>query len=130
MAYYKQGNTGRALEELNFANELNPNYAKAYFNIGLIYLDQRKIDDAILNFKQAINSDPHYANAYSSLGVCYYHKKMLDEAIEQLNMAIEIEPKLAKTHNNLAIAYHSAGNYNLAWQHIRIAQGLNYVVNP
>ena len=55
---------------------------------------------------------------------------MLDEAIEQLNMAIEIEPKLAKAHNNLAIAYHSAGNYNLAWQHIRIAQGLNYVVNP
>ncbi len=130
VTYYRQGNTGRALEELNLATELNPNYAEAYYNIGMIYLDQRKIDNAITNFKKAISSDPYYADAHSSLGVCYYHKKMLSKAIKQLKIAIDIDPKLAKVHNNLAIAYHSAGNYNLAWQHIKAAQNLSYTVHP
>ena len=128
--YYREGNTPRAREELNLAIELNPNYAEAYYDLGLIFLDQRNIDEAIGHFETAIRNEPKFADAYSSLGICYYQKQMLDKAIELLNTAIQLEPNLAKAHNNLAIAYHSAGKYDLAWQHVRAAQGLNYTVHP
>jgi len=128
--YYKQGNTKRALEELNRAIELNPNYSEAYFDIGLIYHDQHKFEAAIEKFKKAIEINPLYADAYSSLGVCYYNKKMLNEAIINLEKAVSINPNIAKVHNNLAVAYHSAGKYDLSWEHVKIAQNMKYKIHP
>ena len=119
-----------AIENFKLAISYSPTFAEAYYNLGLIYIERRKFEDAITKFETAIDNEPFYADAYSSLGVCYYHLKDSEEAMKLWIMAIEIDPTLGKAHNNLAIAYHTAGKYDLAWEHVLAAQRSRFTVHP
>ncbi|MEO6758063.1 MAG: tetratricopeptide repeat protein, partial [Saprospiraceae bacterium] len=47
----------------------NPDYSNAFFDIGLIYLDQDSLNKAYDNFNIAIKTDPLFVNAYYFRGV-------------------------------------------------------------
>ncbi|MBD2559839.1 MULTISPECIES: tetratricopeptide repeat protein [Nostoc] len=58
-----------------------PNSATAYYNLGNALSDQKKLDEAIAQYRKAIELDPKYANAYNGLGNALRDQKKLDEAI-------------------------------------------------
>ena len=72
---------------------------------GLYLYNQRKYDDAITEFKKALDYSPEYYDAHYHLGISYYAKGMIDESITELRKAIDINPDEPKAHYNIAFAY-------------------------
>ncbi len=62
------------------AIELDPDYAVAYYNLGLAYYDQGNHTKAIELWEKAIELDPELAMAYNNRAVAYYYMKEYDKA--------------------------------------------------
>ena len=50
---------------------IDPDYATAYNNRGVVYYKQGKFDEAIADYTQAIRIDPNFALTYSDRGNAY-----------------------------------------------------------
>jgi Tfp pilus assembly protein PilF len=58
-------------------------------------------DDAIVEFRKAINNDPKNDNTYYALGLVYLEKDDLKNAEIELQKAIQINPKNTLVFNKL-----------------------------
>ena len=69
----EDGNIEKAISFYITAIELNPEYAIAYNNLGVLYYNQDEYDKAETNYLKAIALDPEYALSYKNLGVVYHN---------------------------------------------------------
>jgi tetratricopeptide (TPR) repeat protein len=58
----------------------NPNSAKPYYNLGLLYYFQGKAEAAIDSYKQALKIDQRLADAHKNLGEIYAVREQYDLA--------------------------------------------------
>ena len=70
---------------------LDPDYADAYNNLGIILFAEGKNDEAISHYKTAIGLKPGYAKAYSNLGIALVAEGKNEEAISHYKMAIKTQ---------------------------------------
>lgn len=116
------------------AIRLKPDYAQAYYNLGLMYSEMGQYDLAKRLFEEAIRFKPNYAKAYYSLGQyeeairlkpdyaeahhglgrTYVSKGLYDLAIRQYQEAIRLKPYYVEAYYNLALTYHGKGQNDLA----------------
>ena len=98
------GKPDEALKDFKQAIQLNSNYENAYYNMGVVLLeDFGKPIEAIEAFKKSISLNPNNARAYNNMGNSLRKLGRFEEAITVLNKAILIESKNA-------IIYRNAGN--------------------
>ena len=71
---------------------INPNFQDSYYNMGLIFADEGKLDKAIEAFNKAISIMPDYAEAFYNLGIVLVTMGRLDDAIYAYKKAIENNP--------------------------------------
>jgi len=71
------------------AIQIDPNFAKAYSNLGISLDVVGAISDAIQAEKKAIAIDPNYAEAYYNLACIYSLRNERKEALNWLTQAIE-----------------------------------------
>ena len=69
-----------------------PNNAVPYFNIGTFLMRENRIDEAIDNFKKALERNNLFAKAHFHLGIAYQLKGMIDLAIMEYEEALRIRP--------------------------------------
>ena len=81
-----------ALADLTKAIELDPKYAKAYSNRGLVYIYRGDLDKAIIDCTKAIGLDPKDAAAHRNRGNVYKKMGDLDKAIADLTCATPTRP--------------------------------------
>src|SRR5271170_2457472 len=76
---------------------------------GIELADRGWLDEAIREFKRAIDLDPDSAHAHDNLATVYSEKKLYREALREYLTALELEPESATAHYNLAcfLATHS-----------------------
>ena len=72
----------------------SPNFAGAHYNLGNALGNQDKPDEAIAEYRRAIELDPTFAAAHVSLGNVLGDQHKLDEAIAEYRRAIELRPEL------------------------------------
>ncbi len=70
-AYGEAGMNEQALADFNKAISLDPNYAQAYANRGLVYRRTNKLDLALADYDKALSIEPSYAPAYLGRGIVY-----------------------------------------------------------
>lgn len=68
---------------LRRAQALNPNYADAYFQLGNVYVEQHKVQDAIDEYQQAIKVNANSANFHYRLGQALARIGKSDRAQEE-----------------------------------------------
>ena len=94
MAYIRMAHPDCArklLEPLAAQNEKEALYP---YWLGRLDYDDHLYNEAIRNFRHAIELAPGMARAYDSLGLCYYYQNENLAAIESYKKAIELERKL------------------------------------
>ena len=89
--------------------QAHPAAAFAHSDIGVAYVKQGHIDEAIKEHKTALKFDPDYAPAYYNLGVAYAEQGRIDEAVKEFKTAIRLMPSYANAHNNLGNVYAEQG---------------------
>jgi tetratricopeptide (TPR) repeat protein len=114
----------KAIEYLNNAIELKPDYAEAFGLRGLIYdtvLGQ--YHQAIKDYSEAIRLHPDYDSLNYNRGLAYSRLGLYRQAIEDFNEAIRIEPYVAE-------AYFCRGNgYLKLGQYQRASEDFNEAIN-
>jgi tetratricopeptide (TPR) repeat protein len=93
VAYYRKGDTDRAIADFTEAIRLDPKNATTHNKRGVAYHRKGDMDRAIADFTEAIRLDPKLAYAYNGRGDAYREKGDTDRAIADFNEAMRIDPK-------------------------------------
>jgi tetratricopeptide (TPR) repeat protein len=88
--------------------------ADVYFNRGLAYQGQQRIDSALDDYTVAIRLNPTDAASYANRGNCYEAKGQNALAVADYNQALILSPKDAQTYFNRGFTYHELGEDDLA----------------
>jgi len=83
--------------------EREPSNAKPRIDLGNLYFDAERYDDAITWYEAALKLAPKDVNLSTDLGVCYYYVNQPDKALAQFDRSLAIDPRHAKTLLNLGI---------------------------
>ena len=81
------GRDKEALEFAGRARDLDPVSPNARQNLGLAHYFARRYDDAITQFREALDLDPNFGQAHVMLGRTYVAKGLPDRAVEELERA-------------------------------------------
>lgn len=83
----------KALDYYNKDLALEPNEASLHNNLGSLYADMGRSEDAAAEFKKAADLDPlHASGYYYNLGAIMVNKGQMDAAAAALKKATEIDP--------------------------------------
>ena len=90
--------------------------------LGNLYFDAERYDDAIKWYGEALKLAPNDVNVSTDLGVSYYYSNQPDKALEQFDRSLKLDPKHAKTLLNVGIVK-AFGKQDLAgaseaWQQV------------
>ncbi|MGE5756199.1 MAG: tetratricopeptide repeat protein, partial [Planctomycetaceae bacterium] len=100
MAWYDEKEYDIALRDFNEAIRLDPKYAAARNNRGLVRREMGEPDKALADFNEAIRLDPKNAIAYNNRGLVWHDKKEPDKALADFNEAIRLDPRYANAYIN------------------------------
>jgi len=90
--------------------------------LGNLYFDAERYDDAIKWYAEALALAPKDVNVSTDLGVCYYYTNQPDKALQQFEKSLALDPNHAKTLLNVGIV-RAFGKQDLAgateaWQKV------------
>jgi len=110
------------VKALKTVAEREPSNAKTRVDLGNLYFDAEKYDDAIKWYVEALKLTPNDVNLSTDLGVCYYYTNQADKALAQFDHSLKLDPKHAKTLLNVGIVK-AFGKQDLAgateaWQQV------------
>lgn len=121
---YQNKDIDRTIILLKQAAVIAPDRYDLLFNLGNLYGQIGKIEEAIDTFKIIYQQNSEYPNlkesiakAYFNWGNSYNEKGEFRQAIELYTKALEYNPSLAKAHTNLGIAYGKIGELDRSIYH-------------
>jgi tetratricopeptide (TPR) repeat protein len=96
--------TAAAIDDFTQAIVLARNYADAYLDRGLLYLEIAELDRAINDFSEAIRLGVSSKEVWFLRGMARLQKPRLPEAAADFTEALRIDPEFAEAHLNRGIA--------------------------
>ncbi len=119
LSYYGLGRVEEALaayktaidwvSEESGANPPGGEDAQPFIDLGTLYLDQNRPNDALPVFVEATQIAPGDAKAHEGLGQTYSHLNQLPQAQGELEKAIALAPNVASLHFMLGQVYRKEG---------------------
>ena len=97
----------------------------AYYNRGLVFMEEKNNDEAIKDFNKAIELKPDFANPYNNLGIVLTNAKRNEEAVKNFNKAIELKPDFSDAYNNRGFIFMNGKRNNEAINDFNNAIKLN-----
>lgn len=110
-----------AVRNLKAATETDPSNHLAFYNLGAVYKDSKKWEDAASAFGQASKLQDSNATYHYEAGTALQEAKKLEQAKVEYEAALKIDSKLYKTHYRLATVLQSQGEEALAADKLRAA---------
>ncbi len=99
----------------------NPNCWLAYNNLGVQFDQTNRPQEALDDYRQALQLKPDYAEAHFNLANALGRAGQPAEAIEHYRQALHYRPNYAEAHNNLGVSFLGAGQTQEALEHFQRA---------
>lgn len=115
--YLKKGELGPAMEHLERALALGPDYIETRINLAIAMMNLGRFDEAIEQAKRAVEIDPRNVLGYHQVGSAYLRAGRAAEAIPWLQEALALDPSFVKAQVALGTALAQAGRADegIAW---------------
>jgi tetratricopeptide (TPR) repeat protein len=114
-----------AEREFRHSLELDPNNGSTHLWYGLFLSPLGRHEEALVQFKRALQSDPLNLNFNSNLATGYANSRQYDLALDLFRKTIEMDPNFFNAHDNLADTYRDMGKYDLWLDEWKKAATLN-----
>jgi len=110
------------VKALTSVAERESSNAQPRIQLGNLFFDAERYDDAIKWYSEALKLAPRNVDVSTDLGVCFYYTNQPDKALAQFDTSLKIDPKHAKTLLNVGIV-RAFGKQDLdgaskAWQQV------------
>jgi rhomboid protease GluP len=102
-AYFANHDFENAAAELHRVIALNPQDERAYYSLGLIYLEQKLPSKAEDIFAQLLKIDPHSADGHGGLADALANQHRDREALEEYKRAAAVDPSYPGVYYNLGV---------------------------
>jgi tetratricopeptide (TPR) repeat protein len=93
----------------------------AHMRLGGTLRDQRRIDEALAHYSEAVRLHPERAEAHQELGLTLQNSGRLEEAIAEYQEAVRLTPGVAELENNLGSALAMSNRITEAQPHFASA---------
>jgi tetratricopeptide (TPR) repeat protein len=108
--------------ELRSAADRNERDAATRVQLGNLYFDAGRFQDAARWYEDALEIEPRNANVSTDLGIAYYYTNQPDRALAQFERSLAIDPTHSKTLLNVGVV-RAFGKQDLegaakAWQRV------------
>ena len=110
--------TDDAIRRYRIARTLRPEYVAVPVNLGNIYLQLNRMEDAKENFTAALVIDESSAAALYGLGQVALSQRSYTEAVNYFEKALRLLPGANRIHYSLAMAYRGLGDTEKATTHL------------
>ena len=88
--------------ELAEARHIDPTYARAYSDAGMILLCEQKLSDALSAYREAVRLDPDSVDAHNGLAMTLANSGNLEEAVAEFREIVRIDPDSTIGYYNLS----------------------------
>ena len=103
------GRVPEALEHLETAVSLKPDYLPARNNLGSALSRLGRTDEAVVQYEAILRIQPGSVNAHNNLGNALAAAGRYEEAVREFQAALATDSGAAKVHNNLGSALSNLG---------------------
>jgi tetratricopeptide (TPR) repeat protein len=85
--------------------KMHPENPRMRLNLGNVYLERKRVDEALDQLKQAVMLAPDVANFRNSLALAYKDKGWYDRSVEEFQQALKLDPQSLSAYINLTAVY-------------------------
>jgi tetratricopeptide (TPR) repeat protein len=130
--YLRQKNNTEARTSFESAVQSQANYpgtlSKAWNNLGILAAQERRTEEAVANFQQAIKLDPDYGVAVVNLGNAYRQARQWENAKGAFRRALELNPQDADANYAMGMVFAQLDDAEHAYEFLQqaIAARPNY----
>ena len=134
IAQYELGNFEEAMAYYDRAIRYDPNYAEAYYQRGLVFIEMDKTSFAVDDFEHALalglmmDEDDDYAQVYFRRGNDYFDAELFAFAIDDYDVALKLDPQASEIYAQRAETHLLLKNFDLAIQDIEKAILINAAI--
>lgn len=125
IAYFRSGETDRAIADYTEALRLEPTATETYYRRGRALLDKNAYAEAILDFGQAIARNPRHPWARNGRAWALFTLGNLTAALEDADQAMAADSKYAPAYDTRAHIYEALGKREQAIADFRMALALD-----
>lgn len=101
----QEGRYDDAIRRYRLAHTLRPDYVAAPVNLGNVFLELNRLEEASENFKAALEIDANNAAAHYGLGQIALSRRAYAEAVTHFERTLSQAPAANRVHYSLAMAY-------------------------
>ncbi|MEK6557482.1 MAG: tetratricopeptide repeat protein [Candidatus Margulisiibacteriota bacterium] len=120
--YFQENATEIPLLELQDALTINPNNAKAHFQLALFYLEKKRPDKAKESLMQVLRIEPMNSHAFFQLATIAIEEEQFEQALLYFDKVLEHEPDNLSARYNKAVAYYYRGDWERSLAEFRQIQ--------
>jgi len=84
------------------------------YNVGLVYLQNDRYDDAIVYLNKALALKPNFDQALNALGIIHFIRGDLQKAMGYFEKCLVVSPEYTESHNYLGSIYQELGHLDKA----------------
>lgn len=117
--YLNKGLNDLAIGEFIKAAKAKPESIDTYYNLGIAYERQRKLDKAAETFEQALKISPGRKDIHYSLGLTYQMMEKFDLALKEYHEIARQDPGSFQVFNNVGVIQIKLGDYEKALMAIK-----------
>ena len=114
----QQGRFEDAIRRYRVARTLRPDYVAVPVNLGNIFLELNRLEEARASFKEALEIDKTNPAAHYGLGQVALSSRSYAEAIQHFEQTLAQVPSANRVHYSLAMAYRGLGDVEKVKAHL------------
>lgn len=115
---HQEGRFEEAIRRYRIARTLQPDYVAVPVNLGNIFLELNRLDEAKASFSAALELDKNNPAAHYGLGQVALATRSYTEAIRQFEATLAQVPSANRVHYSLAMAYRGLGDLEKVKAHL------------